>query len=118
MVKVRTRFAPSPTGYLHIGSLRTAVFCYLLAKSQGGDLILRIEDTDQKRQVDGAIENLFKILDWVGIKFDEGPKIGGKYGPYIQTERLEIYQEHIKKLIDKREAYCCFCSEERLKYIP
>lgn len=115
MIKVRTRFAPSPTGFLHIGSLRTVIFCYLFAKSQGGDLILRIEDTDQKRQVKGAIENLFKILDWVGIKFDEGPNIGGEYGPYIQTERLRIYQEQIKKLIDKGEAYCCFCSEERLK---
>lgn len=115
MGKVRTRFAPSPTGFLHIGSLRIAIFCYLLAKSQGGDLILRIEDTDQKRRVKGAVENLLKILDWVGIKFDEGPKIGGEYGPYVQTERLKIYQGQIKKLISKGEAYYCFCSEERLK---
>ena len=115
MKKIRTRFAPSPTGFLHIGSLRTVVFCYLLAKSQGGELILRIEDTDQKRQVKGAVESLLKILDWIGIKFDEGPNIGGEFGPYVQMERLEIYQEQIKKLIDKGEAYYCFCSEKRLK---
>ncbi len=116
MKKTRTRFAPSPTGFLHIGSLRTVLFDYLLAKKDGGDFILRIEDTDQKRQVEGAVENLVAILDWVGIKFNEGPgSADGKYGPYIQTERLEIYNKYLKELLDKEEVYYCFCSEERLK---
>ena len=112
--KIRTRFAPSPTGFLHIGNLRTVLFEYLTAKSLGGDFILRIEDTDQKREVDGAVESLINILDWVGIKFDEGPHIGGNYGPYIQTQRLDIYQKYLKELIDKGEAYYCFCTEDRL----
>lgn len=112
--KIRTRFAPSPTGFLHIGNLRTVLFEYLTAKSLGGDFILRIEDTDQKREVNGAVEGLISILDWVGIKFDEGPHIGGNYGPYIQTQRLDIYQKHLKELIDKGEAYYCFCTEDRL----
>jgi glutamyl-tRNA synthetase len=115
MKKTRTRFAPSPTGFLHIGSLRTVLFDYLIAKKDEGDFILRIEDTDQKRQVEGSIENLIAILDWVGIKFDEGPGVGGEYGPYIQTERLEIYNKRLKELLDKGEAYYCFCSEDRLK---
>jgi len=115
MKKIRTRFAPSPTGFLHIGSLRTVLFDYLIAKKEAGDFILRIEDTDQKRQVEGSIENLISILDWVGIKFDEGPGVGGEYGPYIQTERMEIYKKHLKDLLDKEEAYHCFCSEDRLK---
>ncbi|NCF75012.1 MAG: glutamate--tRNA ligase [Xanthomonadaceae bacterium] len=115
MSKVRTRFAPSPTGFLHIGSLRTVVFDYLLAKREQGKFILRIEDTDQKRQVKGAVKNLIEILDWLGIKFDEGPGVGGKYGPYIQTERLDIYKKYIEKLVEKGEAYYCFCSENRLK---
>jgi glutamyl-tRNA synthetase len=115
MKKTRTRFAPSPTGFLHIGSLRTVLFDYLIAKKSGGDFILRIEDTDQKRQVEGSIENLIAILDWIGIKFDEGPGVGGEYGPYIQTERLEIYNKRLKELLDKGEAYYCFCSEDRLK---
>jgi len=115
MSKTRTRFAPSPTGFLHIGSLRTALFDYLLAKSRDGDFILRVEDTDQKRVVEGATENLIDILDWFGLKFDEGPEIGGEYGPYTQTERVDIYNEHIKKLLDDKSAYYCFCSEDRLK---
>ena len=84
MDKVRLRFAPSPTGFLHIGSLRTVLFDYLSAKKMGGDLILRIEDTDQKRKVEGAVESLLDILDWIGIKFDEGPEIGGDYGKEFQ----------------------------------
>jgi len=115
MSKIRTRFAPSPTGFLHIGSLRTALFDYLLAKSMGGKLILRIEDTDQKRQVKGAEEKLFEILDWLGIKFDEGPHVGGKYGPYIQSQRLDIYKKYIQELLKKQKAYYCFCSPERLE---
>ncbi|MCD4705975.1 glutamate--tRNA ligase [bacterium] len=115
MSKIRTRFAPSPTGSLHIGSVRTVVFGYLLAKSKQGEFILRIEDTDQKRQVKGAIKNLIEILDWLGLKFDEGPDIGGKFGPYIQTERLDIYKKYIDKLVKQRDAYYCFCSEDRLK---
>lgn len=109
------RFAPSPTGFLHIGSLRTVLFDYLIAKTLNGKLILRIEDTDQKRQVRGAVESLINILDWVGIKFDEGPHLGGDYGPYIQSERLEIYKQHMELLLSRREAYHCFCSEDRLK---
>lgn len=112
--KIRLRFAPSPTGFLHIGNLRTALFTYLLAKSQGGDFILRIEDTDEKREVKGALESLLKILSWLGINFDEGPHLGGAYGPYIQSQRLDIYKEYTQKLLDKGEAYYCFCSEERL----
>lgn len=112
--KVRLRFAPSPTGFLHLGNFRTAFFGYLLAKSQGGEFLLRIEDTDQKREVEGATEKLISILDWIGIKFDEGPHIGGSYGPYIQTERLDIYKEYADKLLKDGKAYRCFCTEERL----
>lgn len=112
--KPRLRFAPSPTGFLHIGSLRAALFGYLLAKSWGGQFILRIEDTDQKREVVGAADNLIDILKTVGIIFDEGPHRGGKYGPYVQTERLSIYQTQVAKLLKTGKAYRCFCSPERL----
>ena len=115
MSKSRLRFAPSPTGYLHVGSLRTALFNYLATKSMGGKLILRIEDTDEKRKVEGAQESLIKILSWVGIKFDEGPNIGGEFGPYVQTERKDIYEKHIKKLLEENKAYYCFCTPERLQ---
>lgn len=111
----RLRLAPSPTGFLHLGNLRTAVFGYLAAKQLHGHFILRIEDTDSKRQVKGAEENLIKVLAQLGIKFDEGPHIGGGYGPYVQTERLDIYQHYAKKLIDSGKAYYCFCSEDRLE---
>ncbi|MEK7097639.1 MAG: glutamate--tRNA ligase [Patescibacteria group bacterium] len=111
---MRTRFAPSPTGYLHIGSLRTALFVYLAAKSMDGKFILRIEDTDQSREVSGAVENLIKILDWIGINFDEGPHIDGGFGPYTQSQRVEIYNKYIQELLDKDEAYHCFCTPERL----
>lgn len=114
---VRVRFAPSPTGFLHIGSLRTVLFDYAIAKKYGGRLILRIEDTDQKREVAGAVENLIQILDWVGVKFDEGPHAGGNYGPYIQTQRLDIYKKHAEELIEKDEAYPCFCTSERLEAV-
>ncbi len=118
MTKVRTRFAPSPTGFLHLGSLRTVLFGYLIAKTEGGKdgkFILRIEDTDQKRKVEGAVEALVDVLNWVGIKFDEGPHIGGDYGPYIQTERLDIYKKYIDELLERGEAYYCFCTPERLE---
>lgn len=115
MSTIRTRFAPSPTGSLHIGSVRTILFSYLLAKKNDGDFILRIEDTDQKRKVEGSIEGIIAMLDWFGIKFDEGPGIGGQYGPYTQTERLDIYNKYKHELLDKRQAYYCFCSEDRLE---
>lgn len=114
MTKTRTRFAPSPTGYLHIGGLRTALFAYLTARSAGGELVLRIEDTDQKRYVEGAVEKLLDILEWAGIEFDEGPHTGGDYGPYVQSERMRIYEKYAKELVEKGEAYYCFCSAERL----
>jgi glutamyl-tRNA synthetase len=112
--KIRLRFAPSPTGFLHIGGLRTALFDYLIARSLGGTLFLRIEDTDSKREVEGAADKLVEILEWAGIKFDEGPHVGGNFGPYIQSERLDIYQKYAEELLAKGEAYCCFCTEERL----
>jgi len=111
----RVRFAPSPTGYLHIGGLRTALYNYLFAKNQDGKIILRIEDTDRKRFVEGAIENLIDTLNWAGIYFDEGPGQGGNYSPYLQSERLQIYKDHVQKLIQEEKAYYCFCSTERLE---
>ncbi len=113
-MKVRTRFAPSPTGYMHIGNLRTAIFEYLLARKYNGDFILRIEDTDQARKVDGAIEFIYKTLELCGFKIDEGPMNEGEYGPYIQSERKEIYKKYAKELIEKGKAYYCFCTEEEL----
>jgi glutamyl-tRNA synthetase len=113
--KIRLRFAPSPTGFLHIGSLRTVLFDYLAARSLKGKLILRIEDTDQKRQVDGAVEGLINILDWVGIKFDEGPHVGGEFGPYVQSQRLDIYDKYSEQLLRNGSAYRCFCTPERLQ---
>lgn len=114
MKKTRTRFAPSPTGFLHIGSLRTILFSYLIAKKDKGDFILRIEDTDQKRKVEGAVEKLFEITDWLGIEFDESPRKEGKHGPYTQSERREVYDKHKKQLLDQGRAYPCFCTAERL----
>lgn len=114
-MSVRVRFAPSPTGFLHIGSLRTALFTYLIAKSAGGKCILRIEDTDQEREVEGAVESLIDILRWVGIVFDEGPHVGGNYGPYTQTERVDMYNKYTGILLEKDGAYRCFCTPERLK---
>jgi glutamyl-tRNA synthetase len=110
----RTRFAPSPTGYLHLGSLRTALFNYLLAKRTGGQFLLRIEDTDQKRTVPDAERRLFEDLRWAGLQWDEGPEVGGPYGPYKQSERSEIYKKHAQQLLDTGHAYRCFCSSERL----
>ncbi|KAJ4376306.1 Glutamate--tRNA ligase mitochondrial [Neocucurbitaria cava] len=110
----RTRFAPSPTGYLHLGSLRTALFNYLLAKRTGGQFLLRIEDTDQKRTIPDAEQRLFQDLRWAGLQWDEGPEVGGPYGPYKQSERSLVYKEHAQKLLDSGNAYRCFCSAERL----
>lgn len=114
MTKVRTRFAPSPTGYMHIGNLRTALYAYLLAKSNGGDFILRIEDTDQERYVDGAVDLIYRTMKETGLIHDEGPDIGGEYGPYIQSERRNIYKEYAEKLVELGGAYYCFCDKERL----
>jgi glutamyl-tRNA synthetase len=115
---IRTRFAPSPTGYVHIGSLRTALYAYLFAKKNKGTFILRIEDTDQKRFVPGATENLIKVLSMFGIDYDEGPTLDGSEigdtGPYIQSKRSELYMKHALELVEKGEAYYCFCTPERL----
>lgn len=111
---IRTRFAPSPTGYMHIGNLRTALYEFLIAKSQGGKFILRIEDTDQERFVEGATDIIYKTLEMANMPHDEGPDVGGPYGPYVQSERKNDYIEYAKELIDKGEAYYCFCTKERL----
>lgn len=113
--KIRVRFAPSPTGYLHVGGLRTALYNYLFARQNGGTFILRIEDTDRSRFVEGAVENLIDTLKWAGLDFDEGPMVGGEYGPYIQSQRLEIYREHAEYLLNQKKAYYCFCTPERLE---
>lgn len=113
-MEVRTRFAPSPTGYMHIGNLRTALYTFLIAKSLGGKFILRIEDTDQERYVPGAIEVIYKTLRENGLVWDEGPDIGGDFGPYIQSERKEIYIKYAEELVDRGDAYYCFCDRERL----
>ena len=110
----RTRFAPSPTGFLHLGSLRTALYNYLLAKSTGGSFILRLEDTDRTRIVEGAEDDIYKTLEWCNLTVDEGPLKGGPYGPYRQLERKDIYREYAEILIEKGYAYKCYCSKERL----
>jgi glutamyl-tRNA synthetase len=115
MTTVRTRFAPSPTGYLHVGGLRTALFNYLMAKHHNGQYVLRIEDTDQTRKVEGAVQNLIASLKWAGLQHDEGPDVGGPYGPYVQSERLDIYKKHAQMLIESGDAYYCFCSPEKLE---
>lgn len=112
---VRTRFAPSPTGYLHVGGLRTALFNYLFARRHGGRFILRIEDTDQARYVEGATEQLLASLKWAGLQYDEGPDAGGGYGPYVQSQRVEIYRQHAEKLLNSGHAYYCFCTPEELE---
>jgi len=111
---VRLRFAPSPTGYLHIGGLRTALYCWFYVRKMKGKFIFRLEDTDQKRVVKGSENDLIRMLNWAGIDIDEGPSLGGQLGPYRQSERSNIYQKYIQKLIDENHAYRCFCSRERL----
>jgi glutamyl/glutaminyl-tRNA synthetase len=108
------RFAPSPTGSIHLGGLRTALFNYLFAKKHGGSFIIRIEDTDQAREVPGSIEELTTMLQWCGVEHDEGPGKEGAFGPYTQSKRLPIYHEHAQKLVDDEHAYPCFCDAERL----
>ncbi|MCJ7432181.1 MAG: glutamate--tRNA ligase, partial [Anaerolineales bacterium] len=114
---VRVRFAPSPTGHLHLGGARTALFNYLLARKTGGKFILRLEDTDQKRFVEGAEQEIIDGLRWLGIPYDEGPDIGGPFGPYRQTERREIYQKRAQTLVEKGHAYPCFCAPERMEKV-
>ncbi|NOY15115.1 MAG: glutamate--tRNA ligase [bacterium] len=114
---VRVRFAPSPTGIPHIGNTRTALFNWLFAKHHGGKFIVRIEDTDQKRLVPGSREKIMAILDILGLKEDESYRVGGKYGPYIQSQRLDIYQRYARQLIDLGKAYYCFCSPDRLSQV-
>ena len=114
---VRTRFAPSPTGYLHIGGLRTALYAYLFAKKNNGKFILRIEDTDLERYVPGAVEIICRTLKDAGLNYDEGPDVGGDYGPYMQSERKDIYMKYAKQLIDSGDAYYCFCTKERLEQL-
>ena len=110
----RTRFAPSPTGFMHIGNLRTAIFEYLVAKHDGGEFILRIEDTDQNRKVEGAIDFIYNTLNLCDMKIDEGPNNEREYGPYIQSERLDLYKKYAEELVEKGVAYYCFCTEETL----
>jgi len=119
--KVRVRIAPSPTGFVHIGNLRTILYNYLYVRNQGGSFIVRIEDTDQTRFVEGALEDFLRTLDWAGLEYDEGPfiennaiKEKGDFGPYIQSKRLDIYNTQIKTLLDKNKAYHCFCTKERI----
>ena len=114
MKKVRTRFAPSPTGYMHIGNLRTALYGYLYAMKEGGDFILRLEDTDSKRYVDGAVQIIYDTLKDAGIRYAEGPVVGGDFGPYIQSERGAIYRAYAEKLVELGGAYYCFCDKERI----
>jgi len=112
---VRTRFAPSPTGYPHVGNIRTALFAWLFARHYGGSFVVRIEDTDVARKVEGAVEVILDSLRWLGLDWDEGPEVGGKYGPYFQSQRLDIYRELAERLISQGDAYYCYCSPQRLK---
>ena len=112
--RVRTRFAPSPTGYMHIGNLRTALYAYLIAKKQDGDFILRIEDTDQERYVEGAVDVIYDTLRVAGLNWDEGPDIGGPVGPYVQSERMGMFKSYAEELVKSGHAYYCFCDKERL----
>ncbi len=112
---IRTRFAPSPTGYMHIGNLRTALYEYLIAKNKSGTFVLRIEDTDQNRLVDGATDVIYNTLKIAGIRHDEGPDVGGEFGPYIQSERMGSYMEYALQLVKEKKAYYCFCTKERLE---
>jgi glutamyl-tRNA synthetase len=113
--KVRVRFAPSPTGFLHVGGLRTALYNYLFARKHKGVLVLRIEDTDRIRHVEGALKSLINALRWAGLDYDEGPDKGGSFGPYIQSDRLEVYKRHVNMLLEAGKAYRCFCTPARLE---
>ena len=115
MSEVRTRFAPSPTGYLHIGGLRTALYGWLFAKNHGGKFVLRVEDTDQQRYVEGATDLIYRTMKQTGLTYDEGPDVGGPYGPYIQSQRREIYQKYADELVERGGAYYCFCTKEEIE---
>ena len=114
MSDVRVRFPPSPTGEPHVGNIRTAIFNWLFAKRHGGAFVIRIEDTDQARKVEGATEQLLDALRWLGLDWDEGPEAGGPYGPYYQSQRLDIYSREARRLVESGRAYRCYCSQERL----
>ncbi|HEV8538659.1 MAG TPA: glutamate--tRNA ligase [Bacteroidota bacterium] len=115
IARIRVRFAPSPTGFLHVGGLRTALYNYLFARKEGGAFILRIEDTDRSRYVEGAVANLIETFRWAGLEYDEGPSKGGEYGPYVQSERLDVYKHHVEQLLQGGTAYRCFCPPARLE---
>ena len=112
---MKTRFAPSPTGYLHIGGLRTALYSWLYAKGREGKFVLRIEDTDRERYVEGATDLIYRTLKDTGLTYDEGPDVGGPNGPYIQSQRMDIYKKYADELVKKGKAYYCFCTKERLE---
>src|SRR5581483_2416303 len=112
---IRTRFAPSPTGYLHVGGVRTALFAWLLARQNGGKFLLRLEDTDKEREVEGSGKHIMRSLQWLGLEWDEGLEVGGPHGPYKQSERLEVYKEWAQKLMDKGRAYADPYSEAELE---
>ena len=114
MQPVRVRFAPSPTGFLHIGGARTALYNYLLARQTGGSFVLRIEDTDQERLVPGALENMLAALRWLGLQWDEGPQVGGPHAPYVQSERAALHRARAEQLVLAGKAYYCYCTRERL----
>src|SRR5258706_4979132 len=113
--KARVRFAPSPTGYLHIGGVRTALFNWFWARKTGGAFVLRIEDTDQERSTSASRQIILDSLEWLGIDWDEGPGVGGPHGPYTQMERLGIYKEHAERLISEKKAYRCYCTKQELE---
>ncbi len=113
-MSVRVRYAPSPTGLQHIGGVRTALFNYFFARANGGTFILRIEDTDQERSHEEALEDLYETLAWLGIDWDEGPGRGGDYGPYVQSQRFELYRSYAQQLVDDGKAYYCYCTPQRL----
>jgi glutamyl-tRNA synthetase len=117
MEAVRVRYAPSPTGFQHIGGVRTALFNYLFARSAGGRFILRIEDTDRERYQPEALEDIYRTFAWLGFHWDEGPDLGGPHAPYRQSERVQLYRRHARELIDRGRAYECFCSTERLEQL-
>jgi len=112
---VRVRFAPSPTGLPHVGNIRTALFAWLFARHHGGTFIVRIEDTDVARRVEGAVEAILDSLRWLGLDWDEGPEVGGRYGPYFQSQRLGLYHQAAKRLVSQGDAYYCYCSPQRLE---
>ncbi len=111
---VRVRYAPSPTGYPHVGNIRTALFNWLYARHTGGSFIVRIEDTDQARSIEGALQNILESLNWLGLDWDEGPEVGGSYGPYLQSQRLDLYHRAVREMVERDQAYYCYCTPEEL----